>query len=340
MLGVSIMITVLVTGCGGAIGASVVKALRMASRDLHIIGVDSDPYAACFHIESEKRLLNDAYIISRADHPTYISEIINLCRRKKVDVIFPCTDAELEKLSRSIAKINAFGIKVIISPPRTIKICRDKWLSYKYLNKYLPMVKSALPENGVEKAIKFTGLPAVIKPRLGWGASQIYKVNTAEEAKIISNSIQKPVIQEYVEGEEYTVDCLANIDGKIVCVVPRRRIKIYSGLSFQGITVRDEKIIELGSKMAQCIKFLGPFNFQVKKVDGKLKIFEINPRFSGTGILSVKAGANIPLLAVEMMCGVKIPDNISFNEGLIISRYFEEVFFKNVAMKNKGFSND
>ncbi|MEM2143837.1 MAG: ATP-grasp domain-containing protein [Candidatus Jordarchaeaceae archaeon] len=322
------MLTVLITGCGGAIGTCVVKALKMDSMDLRLIGIDADPYAACFYLKGKGSSLNKTYIVPWADHPKYISEVISICSRENVDVIFPCTDAELEVLSKYRAKLDDYGTKIVSSPIRTIRICRDKWQSYNRLNKHLPIVKSALPDNGIESAIKFTGLPATIKPRIGWGSKQTYKVNTVEEAQVMVNNVHKPVIQEWLEGEEYTVDGLTDRNGNIVCVVPRLRIKVFSGLSFQGMTVRDEKLIELGKEIAQHIKIIGPFNFQVRKSKGEAKIFEINPRFSGTGILSVKAGANIPLLAVKETCNMKIPANIDFKEGLMVSRYFEEVFFE------------
>lgn len=321
------MTTVLVTGCGGAIGLSAAKALRMGSKTLRLIGVDADPYAVCFYLKSKKRLLHKAYVVPRTTHPNYISEIINICRREKVHVIFPCTDAELEILSISKTKIAKSGVRIIISPVETIRICRDKWLTYHHLHRYLPIVKSSLPDAGIQEALEFTGLPAIIKPRQGWGSRDIHKVESAEEARFVISRIQKPIIQTWMQGEEYTVDGLADRSGKAIYIVPRRRIKILSGLSLQGITVRDKRLIELGKKITQYLKIVGPFNFQVRKISGEPKIFEINPRFAGTGILSVNAGVNIPFLAVKEACNMKVPTNIDFDEGLVVSRYFEEVYF-------------
>lgn len=322
------MITVLVTGCGGAIGQGAVKALKMGSMNLRLIGVDADPYAVCLHLKSKKGLLHKAYTVPTTEDPNYIPEIISICRREKVDVIFPCTDAELEKLSISKAEINDCGTKIIISPVETIRICRDKWLAYCHLGECLPIVRSALPDLGIEKALEFCGLPAIIKPRLGWGSRDMYKVKSAEEARIVISCVHKPIIQTWLQGGEYTIDGLTDRNGKVICIVPRRRIKVLAGVSSQGITVRDKKLIELGKRITENLRIVGPFNFQVRKVNGEPKIFEINPRFAGTGILSVKAGANIPLLAVKEMCNLKIPPNIEFKEGLVLSRYLEEVFFK------------
>jgi carbamoyl-phosphate synthase large subunit len=323
--GCKFLLTVLITGCGGAAGQGILKALRNTG-DLRLIGSDADRYAGIFHLK--KSGLSRVYCLPYGDGSNYISEVINLCKKERIDVIFPGTDGELVKLAAFRDELEDYGTKVVISPVESVTTCRDKWLTYSRFNKVVPMVRSALPEDGIKKALNFTGLPAAIKPRIGWGAKQVYKVRSASQAKIFLREISKPIIQTWLEGDEYTVDCLTDKKGRIVCVVPRRRIKIFSGLSFEGVTVRDKQLIDLGRRIAAEFFICGPFNFQAKTVKGKPLIFEINPRFSGSGILTVRAGANIPLLAVQDACGTKIPQEVGFDEGVVFSRYFDEVVFK------------
>lgn len=92
-----------------------------------------------------------------------------------------------------------------------------------------------------------------------------------------------------------------------------------------------------GKKITKYLKIVEPLNFQVRKSNGEFGIFEINPRFAGTGILSVKAGVNIPFLAVKEICNMGIPTNIDFDEGLVVSRYFGQVFFR--IEEAKSFDN-
>src|SRR4030067_1083302 len=326
------MVTVLVTGCGGAIGMGIIQALRIGFCSLHIIGTDADLHAASFYLKSKQYLLDKTYVVPKAEDPNYIPKIIEICQTEKVNIIFPCTDPELETLSASIDRITASGIKVIISPPETIQICRDKWLTYNHLSRHLPMTKSALPDKGIEEAIRITGLPAIIKPRKGWGSKQIVKIESIEEARILLPRIPAPIIQTYLKGVEYTIDGLTNRKGKVICIVPRQRVKVLGGLSFQGITVKNEDLIELGGKVAEHLKFIGPFNFQVSKNSEETRIVEINPRFSGTGILSVMAGANIPYLALRDILNLEIPSEADFEDGLMLLRYFGEIFVKNKAV--------
>jgi carbamoyl-phosphate synthase large subunit len=326
------LLTVLITGCGGAAGQCIVKALRNAQDELRLLGSDADPYAAVFHIEHSG--LSKVYRLPYADSSNYVSEVIHLCKKENVDAIFPGTDGELMKLAAFREDLEKLGTKVVISPFESVKICRDKWLTYNHFSKFVPMVRSALAIGGIESALSFTGLPAAVKPRIGWGAKQVYKVRSAVEAEIFVREVSQPIVQTWLDGEEYTVDCLANKNGRVVCSVPRLRIKIFSGLSFEGVTVKNQKLIELGAKIAAAVPLYGPFNFQAKLVDGEPAIFEINPRFSGSGILTVKAGANIPLLAMQETCGYDIPSEVSFDEGVVFSRYFDEVIFRKALEGN------
>jgi carbamoyl-phosphate synthase large subunit len=263
--------------------------------------------------------------VPRADKLEFTQRLLDICQKEKVNVIIPCTDHEVLPLSLKREEFLAQCIRISVSPPETIRICRDKWLTYLTLNKYLPIAKSALPDN-LEDALRIVGLPAVIKPRAGWGARDVYTVNTIEEARILIKRVDNPLLQERLLGDEYTIDGLADTEGKFLCAIPRKRIDTRYGLSIRGVTVKDSELIELGEKLTKHLKLVGLFNFQVRKYCGRISIFEINPRFAGTGILSVMAGVNLPAIAVKNLCGMEIPLSFDFQDGLFITRYVEDCF--------------
>jgi len=315
---------ILVTGVGGAVGSGAVKALRMEfGKGVKIVGTDTSKLAPAFYI---KDFLDKSYLVPSANDPGFVQKLLDICKKEKVGVILPCTDHEVLPLSLKKERFIEEGIQVAVSPPETIKTCRDKWITYLNLSKYLPIAKSALPNPNLKDALQFVGLPVLIKPRAGWGAREIYEAHTLEEAEILLRRVNNPLLQEWLDGEEYTVDGLADKDGRLMCIVPRRRIKIWAGLSLQGVTVRDEELVKLGKQIIESLTIIGPFNFQVRKSNGKSFIFEINPRFAGTGILSVKAGVNLPALIAKNLCGIGMSVSFDFKEGLIITRYMEEVY--------------
>jgi carbamoyl-phosphate synthase large subunit len=328
-------VKVLVTGAGGMIGIGIAKSLRFEfKKKIKIEGTDCSKFAPTFFLPY---LLDGFSIVPKAKDRNYIPKMLSLAKRKKIDIIFPGTDHEILPLSQEKKLFEKKGIKIIVSPPDTIKICNDKWLTYKELKNKLPIVQSFLPPFSKNKSLaRKVGFPLIIKPRFGWGSRDIYKAGSASEIKVLLNKVKKPVIQKWLKGEEYTIDGLVNKDGKAVCVIPRKRMKTIAGVSSLGVTVKDKKLINLGEKISDVLRIQGPFNFQVRKDRNKYFILEINPRFAGTGILSVVAGANLPALALKEALGMKIPSSVSFKEGVMVTRYIEDVFIS----KNKVFNFD
>jgi carbamoyl-phosphate synthase large subunit len=324
---------ILVTGIGWAVGIGIVKALRLEySRDIKIIGTDISPLAPFFYL---KDFLDAAYIVPNASKPDYIKKLLQICKKENVDIIFPGTDNELLPLSNNKELFLGKGVKLAVSSPETVSICRDKWLTYNKLKKYVPFAKSTLPTADLKKMIQAVGLPAVIKPRSGWGARDIYTANTPEELEFFIKRVENPVIQESLAGDDYTVDGLADEQGISICMIPRKRILTRAGLSIQGVTEKNTKMIEIGETLARRLRFTGPFNFQVKQNGDDIYIYEINARFAGTGILSVAAGANLPALTVKQISGEKLAGFCSFKEGVFISRYVEDCFITEKDLKKQ-----
>ena len=184
----------------------------------------------------------------------------------------------------------------------------------------MPFVQSF---DDIEEAADF-GFPLIIKPRLGWGTREIYRVDNIDEARVLFKRVEDPVIQKYLDGKEYTIDTLTDKEGNFVHASVRERIKTMGGLSAIGRTVQDEEIFNIAKNIPKQINIIGPFNFQVRK-SKKAEIFEINARFAGTGILSVHAGFNLPALAVKNFMGEEIPD-IHIQDNFYLTRYEEGIY--------------
>lgn len=73
---------------------------------------------------------------------------------------------------------------------------------------------------------------------------------------------------------------------------------ISSGVS-QGQFVNHSIIKDSCEKVAKMLDSKGPLNIQCRVVDGKVYIFEINPRFSGTTSLRAMAGFNEPDILIR-----------------------------------------
>jgi hypothetical protein len=107
-----------------------------------------------------------------------------------------------------------------------------------------------------------------------------------------SNKIREWMVMEYLPGPEYSVDTLA-YKGEIVTFVARKK----SDVASEGqVIVDDADIVDQLDILAKEFELSGVFNAQFRRdVDGKLKVMEINPRFSGGMGMSLIAGVNLPL---------------------------------------------
>jgi carbamoyl-phosphate synthase large subunit len=315
---------VLVTGVGGAVGLGIIKALRMEFKNnLSIIGTDTDVFAPGFYL---KDLLDKKYTVPAAHQDAFLSCIKKIIAKDDIDIIFPSTSPEIEFFSQHKQSFEEKGVKAITSPYDTVMTCRDKWITYNKLKGKLPVVESALPVSTISESIKHVGLPAILKPRFGWGSKSIYKIESKAEAKILANKVPKPIFQKWLSGEEFSVDCLSDQKGNFITAVPRKRISLLAGLCAVGMTINDKNLLVLAKKLAKYLQFHGPFNFQVK-LDQQMQpfIFDINPRFAGTGILSVYSNINFPAIAVKEVLDGTIDLNMNFKANVYITRYVSDI---------------
>ena len=170
-----------------------------------------------------------------------------------------------------------------------------------------------------------------MKPVDGSASKGIIKINNKKELKFFKERIPNAILQEYIDGYEYTLDILADFSGRVRCVVPRRRLEVRAGEVSKGVTEKNEKIIRTGRKAVEALKWaIGPITVQgFLTKGGALKLTEINPRFGGGHPLAIVAGADYPRWIIEMILGrdpeIKLD---SWEDGLVMLRYDEAIFVK------------
>lgn len=299
-----------------------VQAFRQA---LHAVGVpgriivtDVNPLSPAVHVADR------AYRIPLCTDPNYVSELLAICAAERIRLVVPTIDDELALLGQVGYRFRDAGALVACSPPDTSVICNDKFETCRHLRAagvpaaatYLP---SALPSS--------PALPLFIKPRVGRGAVGAFPVRSAEELRFFLGYVNDPVIQEYLDGPEFTIDVLCDFGGQPLAIVPRERVVIRAGVTDRGRTVQDPRLIELARAACAALPFAGPLNIQCRMRRGEPVIFEINPRFSGGIPLTIQAGADFPQLLLKLAMGRPVAPAIgAFRDGLWMTS-FETSFF-------------
>ncbi|MGQ0761916.1 MAG: ATP-grasp domain-containing protein [Acidobacteriota bacterium] len=346
-------ITVMVTGVGGGgHGEQIFKALRLADTDYEIIAGDMSPHSqALFEADF-------AYILPPANDTNYLSALLKVCGKHRVAALFHGSEPELKVMSAHRDRIQSQKILLPINPARVIELCMDKVRTCDFLTANGFHVSHYKRISSVGDLEDFRYLPAVLKPSIGGGGSaNVFLAQTSQEllsfAKHMLTLYSEFIIQEYVGSfdTEFTVGVLISMDGELInsiavkrniltalsnrIKVPNRTghpelgtlLALSSGVS-QGVVGRFPEVTEPCERIAEALGARGAINIQCRFVDGKVYVFEINPRFSGTTSLRAMVGYNEPdVLIRKHLLGENIPSHFSYHTGLI-TRGLSEVLME------------
>ncbi len=169
--------------------------------------------------------------------------------------------------------------------------------------------------------------PLFIKPRFGRGGVGAHAIHSAKDLAFFVEYVENPVVQEYLDGPEFTIDVLCDFRHRPISIVPRERVVVRAGVIDRGRTVHDRTLIELAKSVTQALPFSGAINIQCRVVDGEPVVFEINPRFSGGIPLTIAAGADFPRYLVDLALGRPVPARIGrFRDQLWMTSYEASIF--------------
>lgn len=297
---------------------SLLKSFQVAYKRLKIrgrvIAIDIDPFSAGLHVADQ------GYLAPRLDSKKFLPKILEICRREKIKLIIPMRDEDLFYFSQIQNKLDKFNIKILIPPAESIIICQNKWKFYQFLKKYhFPLIETWREPN---RQIDF---PCVVKPRTGKASQGVIIVNNKSELDKIN--LRDKIIQEKVEGEEYTIDYFADFKAQPICLVPRLRYKIVDGESKVGITKYELEMIKWCQKLGKKLRLIGHNTIQCFKTSaGQIKFLEANPRFGGGAPLGFAAGCKSPEWILRLLKGEIIAPVDKVKNNLVMIRYSSDLF--------------
>jgi carbamoyl-phosphate synthase large subunit len=173
-----------------------------------------------------------------------------------------------------------------------------------------------------------------IKPRVGRGAVGAHPIRNQRDLDFFCDYVDRPVIQEYLDSPEYTIDVLCDWRGRPLSIVPRERVVIRAGVIDRGRTVKTSALLDLAEQVCAAIPFFGPINIQCRMRDGWPSVFEINPRFSGGIPLTIAAGANFPKMLIKLAAGATLASRVGeFRAGVWMTSYEASVFLEEANLR-------
>lgn len=312
-------VRILITGAGGPAAICAYKALKEKGYDF--LMADMDPLATgLYFVEPAKR-----FVIPGGINPDFNQVILRLCEQQEIDILIPTVDVELLPLMRIKKSFDAIGCRMISCSEDVLHTVLDKLkLMEKCKGKVLLPEFQSLEEYLINPQISSKKL--VFKPRSGSGSRGIIITSSPEHHVLEKLKEENYMVQEFIEGKEYSVDLMLNKDGSVATAVVRERLKVDSGVVVVSKTIKNEQIQEYCIKIAQAVGVVYGVNIQViVNNSGHPYLLEINPRFSGGLSLVVESGSNIPAMCIEhALSGEPIPYH-DYKE-LAMVRYYEEIY--------------
>jgi carbamoyl-phosphate synthase large subunit len=173
-----------------------------------------------------------------------------------------------------------------------------------------------------------------VKPRFGRGSVNVFPVKNEAQLRAFLDYVPDAVVQDQLEGTEFTVDVLRDFEGRTISIVPRERLVIRAGISDRGVTRKNSDVMAFAEDVARKLEIIGPTNIQCKLDDMGVSLIEVNPRFSGGIPLTIAAGADFPAWLVQLKGGMNVPPQIgAFQDGLAMMSFEESLFAAESALK-------
>lgn len=288
----------------------------------HVIGADADAYAGALYFA------DTGFVVPRNDDHRFWDVMEEICLKHHVDLVVPTRDEELPALSEAIDFFDSMGVKVSVAPKEVITTCWNKEMFAEFCTRNGFCIPTTYTRDELSRLPRSNG-PLFVKEKKGKGSNRTAVVRDRQELEYVLRWFDAPIVQEYVDAPEYTVDLFSDFSGNVISVVPRERLRTFGGESFVGRTSKNWMVIDQSIRLARKLGLVAHNTIQCFVKDGEVVFVEVNPRYGGGANLGFAAGALTPRYLIRIIQNKPVEPSIGeFDDGLVMMRYTEDLFMK------------
>lgn len=289
------------------------------------------------------------FVVPPVHHPDYIDTIVRLCKENDIDIIIPNVTLELQFMADHKEDFEKHGVKVSIASSEAIKISNNKLHLYE---RYPALMPSTIATTSFHDLLSFDAsisydhrLCVKLTDHCGGNGFAILDDDKSRDMtlfnrygenryvsyddmdQIMHNLDKSILVQEYIDGKDYSISALAD-NGEVKHMVG------YVGhiMSFGAIEygeIQNNYYAEIIVRdICKDLKLDGNvcFDFKIDNY-GIAYLLEINPRVNASLPFVAKAGINMLYLRCKQLLGYPIDGLYPIEEGLKMKKYHESQYF-------------
>ena len=306
-------------------GVSVIRGIKDAGMEVRIIGLAYENLEPGIYMPG---LVDKTYLMpfpSTGSEP-FLDRLAYIHKKEKLDLIIPNFDSELYLFIKYSDKLLKMGIHTFLPTMEQFEE-RHKDNLPEYAQKYdikVPASKAIVNSKDLSNLPKPLSYPYYIKGKF----YEAYKVVNNSQGVYYFNKLSAKwglpvVVQQAIHGTEVNVIALGDGKGNTVAAVAMRKQYITDkGKAWGGITINDERLLEITHDIIKKTKWRGAMELEMIKTDaGDYHLIEINPRIPAWVYLAVGAGQNIPEMVCRLAMGEKVSPVTTYDYGKMFIRY-------------------
>jgi len=323
--------TIGISCIGSGVGQSVINSLRLSRLPLKTVGLGTNPFAYGAYD-------CDAYDYTKSiSEKGYVDNLIKKCKEHNIDLVIPGLDDEALIFAQNADKFNSAGIKAIYADEELISICRDKEKMSLELNRVVDVFvksynKETLSDDIASGKVKF---PFIAKPRSGFASKGVEIIRSVDDiVKITEDHIVQELAIPRIDDPNYVfyMSHIAKNRNPQVSEVsiqivysPEAKLmgrmfsynKLNNGIPIEIVPYDDDYIWSIVDKLTPVLLKMGlrgPLNIQGRLTENGLKLFEMNPRFTGiTGLRALMGFNEVEACVKEWLDIDKGNNQLQFN---------------------------
>lgn len=264
-------------------------------------------------------------VAPRNDSPEYVEWILDTCKKEHIDIILPRLTSELELFAANKTLFEAAGIKVAVSDLPGLKIANNKTAMYSRYPFLMPEQEVVHTSTEVRDFSSRFGsfcckLPdsagsvgfAIVDDDLcddvtlfhAYGYKQYISLDHL--CRIVDNQNHDYILQEYVNGLDYSVSLIAD-NGVVTHMVGYVGYEMdYSCITY-GEILPNLKAYAIAKQIVGDLDLSGIVGIDfILMSDGNVRLLEVNPRMTASLPFVAKAGCNMPYLLCKQLMGYDI----------------------------------